>query len=91
MDKTERKESTRTVDCAGDRGLKTGSENRKMAVLRPSTQANPEIELFVKVSFLAIIMAYRMYYFLTLDLTFFFKKSTFWLEIRNNFVIIIPF
>ena len=50
------------MDSAGSRGLTTGSKNRKMA--------DPEIELFVKVSFLAIIMAYGMYYFLTLGLTF---------------------
>lgn len=48
LDKTGRKESTRIVDCAGGRELKSGSENRKMAGPRPSTQADPEIELFVK-------------------------------------------
>ena len=77
-----------TVDCTEGRGLKTGNKNRKMADPRPSSQADPEIELFVKVSFLAIMRAYRMYYSLILDLSFFFLKSTFQLEIGNNFVIL---
>jgi hypothetical protein len=41
-----------------------------MASLRPSTQADPEIELFVKVSFPAVIIAVRMYSFLALNLSF---------------------
>ena len=41
-------------------GLTTGSENRKMADLRPNIQADPEIELFVKVSFLAIVIKDRI-------------------------------
>lgn len=65
------------MDCAEGRGLAAGSINRKMAGPKSSIETDPEIELFVKVSFLAIITAYRMYYFLTLDLSFF-KKVNIW-------------
>lgn len=87
LDKTERKESTRTVDCAGDRELKTCSENRKMAGPRPSTQADPEIELFVKVSFLALIGASAHWHWASASK----KKSKFGLEIGNNFIMIFLF
>lgn len=88
LDKTGKKR-VKIVDCAGGRELKTGSENRKMAGPRPSTQADPEIELFVKVSFFSYNRGLSP---LTLGLSFLKKKkSKFGLEIGNNVVIIFLF
>jgi len=51
LDKIGRNQSVSTVDCAEGRGLTTATKNRQMAGPRPSSEADPEIELFVKVSF----------------------------------------